>query len=92
VGWPTATATTSQSDVNAQAAARNEEMWSGYIAALKQRADLSEQQGAEIRGGVVPEAAHAWTVEEKSRLIGDKGWYRRLLDGDRQALTGTGPW
>jgi hypothetical protein len=84
-GHPSPTGVTSQADVNVQANARNAEMWDGYIAALKQRSALTAEQEAEIRSGVVHESAYAWAREEKDRLIKDRGWYRRLLDGDRQA-------
>jgi len=84
-GYPAATAVTSQADVDNQAAGRNAQAWDGYIQALKQRTDLSEAQIAEIRSGVVNETAYAWAREEKDRLIKDRSFRTKLLDGDRQA-------
>ncbi len=52
---------------------------------LKQQFSLTAEQEAEIRGGVISATAHDWAGEEKERLIKDKGFYRRLLDGDRAA-------
>jgi hypothetical protein len=34
---------------------------------------------------VVDEKSHQWAREEKDRLIKDRSFYRRLLDGDREA-------
>ena len=86
-GWPTAPAITSQADVDTQASSRNAEMWDAHIAALRTRFALTEQQEAEIRSGVVDEKSHAWAREEKDRLIKDRGFYRRLLDGDRKQIS-----
>ena len=84
-GWPSPTAIATPADVKAQQDARTAEMWSGYIAALKQRTALSAEQEAEIRSGVVHEAAYAWAKEEKDRLIKDGGFRTKLLSGDRAA-------
>ena len=85
-GYPSAPAITSQADVDSQVASRNAELWNAHIADLKSRFPLTEQQEAEIRSGVVDEKSHKWAREEKDRLIKDRGFYRRLLDGDRAAI------
>jgi hypothetical protein len=84
-GYPSSSSIASQADVDSQATARNEQQWNSYIGALKQHFPLSPEQETEIRGGVVNEGVHAWAQDEKARLIKDKGFYRRLLDGDRAA-------
>jgi hypothetical protein len=84
-GYPSPAAITSQADVDNQAAGRNAQLWDEHIANLKTRFDLTAEQEKEIRGGVVDERAYKWAVDEKSRLIKDKGFYRKLLDGDRAA-------
>jgi hypothetical protein len=81
--YPAPVHVTSVDDVNAQAAARNEQMWSGYIGALKQRFSLTSEQEAEIRGGVIRADFHQWAREEKDRLIKDPSFRRKLLDGSR---------
>ena len=83
--YPSAQQIASAEDVNSQAAARNEEQWNTYFGWLKQRFALTPENEAEIRGGVIRSEIHQWAREEKDRLIHDKGWYKRLLDGDRQA-------
>jgi hypothetical protein len=72
-------------DVNAQAAARSEEIWNGYIGALKQRFPLTSEQEAEIRSGVISAEAHAFAREEKDRLLKDRSFGRKVLDGDPEA-------
>jgi hypothetical protein len=84
-GWPSAPGIASPEDVSRQQDARNEEAWNSYIAALNQQFQLTPENIAEIRGGVISEQWHRWARDEKDRLIRDKGFYRRLLDGDRQA-------
>lgn len=84
-GWPSAPAVLSQADVDGQAASRNAELWNAHIADLKTRFALTEQQEVEIRSGVVDEKSHQWAREEKDRLVKDRAFYRRLLDGDREA-------
>ncbi len=84
-GYPSAPAIASQADIDGQAAARHVEWMNMHIADLKTRCPLTEQQELEIRSGIVDEASHRWAREEKERLIKDKSFYRRLLDGDRTA-------
>jgi hypothetical protein len=84
-GYPVPEGIASQDDVNAQAAARNAEQWNSHIGWVRERMSLTAEQEAEIRGGVVPEAARRWAEEQKNLLVKDKGFYRRLLDGDRAA-------
>ncbi len=78
-------AITSQADVDTQAANRNAELWNAHVADLRSRFPLTEAQELEIRAGVVDERVHRAAVEEKDRLIKDRAFYRRLLDGDREA-------
>ena len=84
-GYPSAPAITSQADVDSQAANRNAELWNAHLADLRSRFPLTEAQELEIRAGVVDERVHRAAVEEKDRLIKDRAFYRRLLDGDREA-------
>jgi hypothetical protein len=58
-------------------------MWSTYLQSIKQQVNLTADQEAEIRGGVIREDLHRWAMEEKDRLIKDKGFRTRLLDGGR---------
>ena len=46
---------------------------------------MTDAQIAEIKSGVVNETAYAWAREEKDRLIKDRSFRTKLLDGDRQA-------
>jgi hypothetical protein len=85
-GYPSPPAIQSQADIDQQATGRNAEMWNSYIADLKTRFPLTEQQEAEIRSGIVDEKSHKWAQEEKARLIKDRAFYRRYLDGDRAAI------
>lgn len=85
LGWPAPTAITSPNDVRAQADARLEEQWNGYFSALQARFSLTEENRAELRSGVIKPELHAWARDEKDRLIKDKSFRTRLLDGDRAA-------
>jgi hypothetical protein len=69
----------------AQVAARSAQQWNEYMGWLKQRIALTPEQETEIRGGVVREETHRWAREERDRLVKDRAFYRRLMDGDRQA-------
>lgn len=69
----------------AHEAARIEQDWNNYFSFIGQRFPLNAEQQAEIRNGVVNADLHKWAQEEKGRLIKDRGFYRKLLDGDRQA-------
>lgn len=82
-GWPSQPSIASQADVDNQAKSRNAEHWNSYIGALKQRFDITPEQEAEIRGGVIRADLHAWAREEKDRLIKDRGFRTKLLDGSR---------
>jgi hypothetical protein len=84
-GWPAPQAVTSPSDADAQEVARNEEMRNGFFAAMAPRIALTEQNKQELREGLVNKDLHAWAQDEKSRLIRDANFRRRLLDGDRAA-------
>jgi hypothetical protein len=84
-GYPTPQAVASVEDVNSQAAARNAEQWNNYFVWLKQQFALTPENEAELRGGVIRADLHEWAKEEKDRLVKDKGFYRKLLDGDREA-------
>jgi hypothetical protein len=81
--FPSPAAVTSQDDVNAQASARNEERFNAYLAALKQRFPLTADQDNEIRAGMINEGVHAWAREEKDRLIKDREFRTKLLNGSR---------
>jgi hypothetical protein len=84
-GWPAVPAVTSLAGADAQAHARNEEQWSEYFSALRQRVPLTDMQVAEIRGGQVNADVYAWAKDEKDGLIKDRAFRTRLLDGDRAA-------
>jgi hypothetical protein len=63
--------------VNAQAAARHAEQWSGYIAAVKQQFPLSPEQETEIRGGVVDSRVREMGRDE-SELVGTEHFPKGL--------------
>jgi hypothetical protein len=84
-GFPTPTQVSSTEDVNNQQAARNAEGWNQYIGWMRQQWKLTPEQEAEIRGGVIREQDHNWAKEEKARLIKDRGFYEKLMNGDRGA-------
>jgi hypothetical protein len=79
-GWP-AGQPVSLEAADAQAAARSEEQWGGYFAALRQQFDLSPANEAEIRAGTISAQTHQWAREEKARLLADPGFRARLLQG-----------
>jgi hypothetical protein len=68
-----------------QQAARNAEGWNQYVGWLRQQWNLTPENEAEVRAGVIREQDYKWAQEEKARLIKDRGFYRRLMDGDRAA-------
>ena len=84
-GYPPPQQIASVEDVNSQAAARNEEQWNSYFAALQGRFPLTEENRAELRAGVIRADLHAWARDEKDRLIKDRGFRTKVLDGDRDA-------
>jgi hypothetical protein len=84
-GWPAAPEVRSQADVDAQANARLEDQWNSYFAALQARFSLTEQNRAELRAGVIREDLRRFALDEKDRLIKDKSFRTRLLDGERAA-------
>jgi hypothetical protein len=85
IGWPSPTAPTSVEDAAKQEDARAAEMWNAHIGALKQRFPITPPQEAELRGGVINADLRQWAVEEKDRLVKDRGFYLKLLNGDRTA-------
>lgn len=64
-GFSAAEQVTSQADVDSQAAARREQEWSGYFAALSPVASFIADQQEEICGGVTGETSHQEAVAEK---------------------------
>jgi hypothetical protein len=84
-GYPAAQQITSAEDVNSQVAARVAQEWDTHFTWLRQRFDLTPEHQAEVKAGVIRADIHQWAKDEKDRLIRDKNWYRRLLDGDRKA-------
>jgi hypothetical protein len=70
---------------NAHAVARSAEQWNSYVGWLKQRIALTPEMEAEVRNGVVREETWRWARDEKDRLVKDRAFYRRLMDGDRKA-------
>jgi hypothetical protein len=86
IGWPSPPAITSQTDVDAQSAGRVEEAWSGFFQAVSQSfGHLSEDNKRELKGGLVAKELHDWAQSERSRMVRDSGFRRRLLEGDRDA-------
>jgi hypothetical protein len=86
-GYPSPNAITSPEDAAKQADARNSEQWNSYIGALKQQFPLAANQIAEIKEGIVNSELRQAAVEMKDRLVRDKAFYRRLVDGDVDART-----
>jgi len=84
-GFPRPEQVTSTDDVNNQQAARNAEGWNQYVGWMRQQWKLTPEQEAEIRGGVIREQDYVWAKEEKARLIRDRGFYEKLMNGDRGA-------
>ena len=84
-GWPNVAAVATPTDIQTQANARLEEQWNGYFAALQSRFNLSEENRVELRSGVIREDLHRYARDEKDRLIRDKTFRTRLLDGERAA-------
>jgi hypothetical protein len=85
VGYPSAAGVASDQDVARQQDARAAEQWDSYIANIKQHYAITPAGEAELRAGRINEETHKWAIEEKGRLVRDKGFYRKLLDGDRAA-------
>jgi hypothetical protein len=84
-GWPSPTAPSSVDDAAKQADARTAEQWNSHIAVLKQSFPLQPNQEAEIREGIISTDIQQAAREQKDRLVRDKAFYRRLLDGDISA-------
>jgi hypothetical protein len=84
-GWPSPPAIQSQADVDSQSVARNADLWDRHIADLKTRFPLSAEQEAEIRAGIVSLNVRQWAIEQKDRMVKDRAFYKRLMDGDREA-------
>jgi hypothetical protein len=76
---------TSPEDVAAQEAGRREDAMNSYVAGLKTQWSVTPENEKEIRAGVIREQERNWALEEKARLIKDRAFYRKLLDGDREA-------
>jgi hypothetical protein len=83
-GFPSAPPVTPE-QMTTQDAARLEQSWSEYFAWIGQRQPLTPEQQAEMRNGKVNADLHAWAAQEKDRLVKDKAFYRKFLDGDRSA-------
>jgi hypothetical protein len=83
--YPIPPAVGSMDDVNNQAAQRNAEQMNTFIASMRARWPMTPEMEQEIRGGVIREEFHKQAQEEKDRLIKDREFRRKLLDGDRAA-------
>jgi hypothetical protein len=83
--FPAPTQITKDQDVLNQEAARREQGWSEYLAMVKQDISLSPEQEATVRAGEIDEALYQRALQDKARLVKDRAWYRRLMDGDVQA-------
>ncbi len=83
--YPSPAQPSSPEDVKTQDAARAEEQWSGYFAALQQRFPLTAEQQAEIRRGVITPELHRYARDELDRALKDRAFRVKVLDGDRQA-------
>jgi hypothetical protein len=84
-GWPLPTGIASQNDANAEALARNEKEWSTFISALGTQWQITPEQEAELRAGVVREDIRNLALQQRDLMVKDKAFYRRLLDGDMAA-------
>jgi hypothetical protein len=84
-GWPLPTGIASESDANAEASARNEKEWSTFIAALGTQWQITPEQIAELRSGVIREDLHKLALQQRDLMVRDKIFYRKLLDGDMAA-------
>jgi hypothetical protein len=84
-GWPSPTGIASQNDLNAQVVARTEEQWNSFFAGLKAQWPVTPAMEAEMRAGIVREEYRNWALEQRALLVKDRGFYRRLLDGDMAA-------
>jgi hypothetical protein len=85
IGWPMAPGVSSQDDVNAQASARNEKGWSTFVAALGTQWQITPEQIAELRAGVVREDIRNIALQRRDAMLTDAAWRRRFFDGDRMA-------
>jgi hypothetical protein len=83
--FPAPATITLTQDVNNQAAARREQGWSDYLAMVRQDISLTPEQEASVRAGEVDEQLYKRAQEDKERLIRDRAWYQRLVNGDREA-------
>jgi len=84
-GFPAPEQIASTDDVNNQAAARNAEGWNQYVGWLRTQWRLTEDQEKEVRGGLIRQEYFDWARDEKARLIRDRGFYEKLMNGDRGA-------
>ena len=66
-------------DVGVQEAARSEEQWNSFFAAVRQQFAISDDQMAEVRAGVISPELYRWAREEKDRLIKDASFRKELL-------------
>jgi hypothetical protein len=85
IGWPMAPGVSFQDNVNAQASARNEKDWSTFVAALGTQWQITPEQIAELRAGVVREDIRNIALQRRDAMVSDKAFRRRLFDGDRLA-------
>jgi hypothetical protein len=83
--FPAPTAITSTEDVNNQEAARNAEGWNQYVSWLRQQWAVTPEQEAEIRNGVIRQEFYDWAKAKKDQMVRDRGFYRKLQDGDTAA-------
>jgi hypothetical protein len=80
--FPQITEVRSAADVVAQAQQRNAQVWDEYIAGVRQKLDLTADEEAEIRGGVISKDIYQRAVAEKDRCVREKGFLQRLRDND----------
>jgi hypothetical protein len=83
-GFPAPEPVTAEA-IGVQAAARAEQEWSTFFSAVRKEFAITDEQMREVRAGVIREDLHRKAVEEKDRLVRDRVFYRRLMDGDREA-------
>lgn len=82
-GFPAPQQVASIEDVNVQANARREEAVNDFIAGFKAQWNVTIEQEAEIRNGVIREDIYKFAQEEKARLIADRVFRAKLLEGSR---------
>jgi hypothetical protein len=85
-GYPAPRQVASTEDVAAQQDARTNEQWNKYFAWINESFQLTPENIAELKAGVVRADVWEWAKAEKQRLIADRGWRRRFFEeGDRTA-------